>query len=85
MIVIVMAYDKSQDYDDDDDDDSSDTGGMNGMIFRSKNIFYNQHHDTSHLLHLHDDVLMVVTMVIIMITIITMIYMINTMVIIIKV
>ena len=55
------------------------------MIFRSKNIFYNQHHDTSHLLHLHDDVLMVVTMVIIMITIITMIYMINTMVIIIKV
>ena len=45
MIVIVMAYDKSQDYDDDDDDDddssSSDTGGMNYIIFRSKNIFYN--------------------------------------------
>ena len=57
MIVIVMAYDKSQDYD--DDDSSSDTGGMKSMIFRSKNIFYNQHHDISHLLHLHDEVLMV--------------------------
>ena len=34
-------------------------GGMNDMIFRSTNIYYNQHHDISHLLHLHDEVLMV--------------------------
>ena len=32
---------------------------MNDMIFRSTNIYYNQHHDISHLLHLHDEVLMV--------------------------
>ena len=29
------------------------------MIFRSTNIYYNQHHDSSHLLHLNDEVLMV--------------------------
>ena len=72
------------DDDNDEDDNSSDTGGMNDMIFRSTNIYYNQHHDISHLLHLHDDVLMVVTMAIMMM-IITMIHMIMTMVIIIKV
>ena len=51
-MMIVMAYHKNRD--DDDDDDDSDTGGMNDMIFRSTNIYYNQHHDISHLLHLHD-------------------------------
>ena len=45
--------------DNDEYDSSSDTGGMNDMIFRSTNIYYNQHHDISHLLHLHDEVLMV--------------------------
>ena len=50
------------------------------MIFRSTNIFYNQHHDISHLLHLHNEVLMAVTMVIIMM-IIMMINMIMKMVI----
>ena len=74
-MMIVMAYDKSRDddinyghdydinshddHDDDDDHDNSDTGGMNDMIFRSTNIYYNQHHDISHLLELHDEVLMV--------------------------
>ena len=29
------------------------------MIFRSTNIYYNQHHDISHQMHLHDEVLMV--------------------------
>ena len=32
---------------------------MNNMISRSTNIYYNQHHDISHLLELHDEVLMV--------------------------
>ena len=32
---------------------------MNDIIFRSTNIYYNQHHDISHLLHFHDEVLMV--------------------------
>ena len=27
---------------------------MNDIIFRSTNIYYNQHHDISHLLELHD-------------------------------
>ncbi len=40
--------------DDDDHDDNSDTWGMNDIIFRSTNINYNQHHDISHLLELHD-------------------------------
>ena len=57
MMMIVMAYHKNRD--DDDDDDDSDIGGMNDMIFRSTNIYYNQHHDISHLLELHDVVLMV--------------------------
>ena len=47
-MMIVMAYHKNRD---DDDDDDSDIGGMNDMIFRSTNIYYNQHHDISHLLH----------------------------------
>jgi hypothetical protein len=83
MMMIVMAYDKSRDGDDnyshdydnnsrDGDDDNIDTGGMNDMIFRSTNIYYNQYHDISHLLELHDEVLMVVTMAIMMM-IITMI------------
>ena len=60
MMIIVMAYDKSRDGDDNhghyyddnsrDEDDNSDTGGMNDIIFRSTNIYYNQHHDISHLL-----------------------------------
>jgi hypothetical protein len=89
MIVIVMAYDKSRDGDDnyghdnDNNSSNSDTGGMNNMIFRSLNIYYNQHHDISHLLELHDKVLMVITMAIMMMMIITMIHMIMTMVIII--
>ena len=29
------------------------------MIFRSTNIYYNQHHDISHQMHLHDEVLRV--------------------------
>jgi hypothetical protein len=32
---------------------------MNDIIVRSTNIYYNQHHDISHLLELHDVVLMV--------------------------
>jgi hypothetical protein len=76
MITINMAYDKSR-----DDDD---TGGMNDMIFRSTNIYYNQHHDISHFLELHDEVLMVVTMARMMM-IITMIQVIMTMVIIKKI
>jgi hypothetical protein len=54
MMMIVMAYHKNR-----DDDDDSDIGGMNDMIFRSTNIYYNQHHDISHMMHLHDEVLMV--------------------------
>ncbi len=53
-MMIVMAYHKNR-----DDDDDSDIGGMNDMIFRSTNIYYNQHHDISHMMHLHDEVLMV--------------------------
>ena len=53
------------------------------MILRSTNIYYNQHHDISHLLELHDKVLMVVMMAI-MVMIITTIHMIMTMVIIVK-
>jgi hypothetical protein len=78
MIVIVMVYDKSRDgddnyshdydnnsHDDDDDDDhNSDTGGMNDMIFRSTNIFYNQHHYISHLLELHGEVDRTVTVMV---------------------
>ncbi len=52
MMMIVMAYDKNR------DDDDSDIGGMNDMIFRSTNIYYNQHHDISHMMHLHDEILM---------------------------
>ena len=97
-MMIVMAYDKSRDddinyghdydinshddHDDDDDHDNSDTWGMNDMIFSSMNIYYNQHHDISHLLELHDEVLMVVMMAT-MIKIITMMHMIMTMAIII--
>jgi hypothetical protein len=73
MMMIVMAYHKNRD---DDDDDDSDIGGMNDMIFRSTNIYYNQHHDISHLLHLHDEVLMVIYDGDMMIMIITMIHMI---------
>ena len=37
---------------DDDDDDNSDTRGMNDIIiFRSTNIYYNQHHGISYLFH----------------------------------
>ena len=59
IIVIVMVYDKSRDGDDNcghdydnnsyDDDADNDTGGMNDMIFRSTNIYYNQHHDIFHI------------------------------------
>ena len=31
---------------------------MNNMISRSTNIYYNQHHDISHLLELHGEVSM---------------------------
>ena len=59
-MIIVMAYDKSRDGDDnyahdhdnnsrDDDDNSS--SDMNDIIFSSTNIYYNQHHDISHLFH----------------------------------
>ena len=44
------------------------------MITRSTNIYYNQHHDISHLLHLHDEVLMVSYDGDMMIMIITMIH-----------
>ena len=64
----------SHDDDDDSDHDNSDTGGMNDIIFRSTNIYYNQHHDISHLLELHDAVLMVVMIAIMMIMITTMIH-----------
>ena len=45
--IIVAVNDRRDDDDDDDDDDDSDSGGMNDMIFRSTNIYYNQHHDIS--------------------------------------
>jgi hypothetical protein len=78
MIVIVMAYDKSRDGDDNyshdydnnshddghDDHDNSDTGGMNDIIFRSTNIYYNQHHDNSHLLELHGEVDRMITVMV---------------------
>ena len=50
------------------------------MIFRSTYIYYNQHHDISHLMHLHNEVLMEVTMARMMM-IIRMIHMIMKMVI----
>ena len=74
MMMIVMVYDNSRDdddnYDHDYDNNSRDTGGMNDKIFRSTNIYYNQHHDISHLLELHDEVLMVVTMMTMMMIIV---------------
>ncbi len=79
MMMIVMPYDKNR-----DDDDDSDTGGMNDIISRSTNIYYNQHHDISHFLHLYDEILMVCYDGDMMMMIITMIHMIMTMVIIIK-
>ena len=72
-MMIVMAYHKNRD---DDDDDDSDIGGMNDMIFRSTNIYYNQHHDISPFLHLYDEMLMVSYDGDMMIMIITMIHMI---------
>ena len=81
MMMIVMAYDKSRDDDDNygHEYDINSSSNMNDMIFRSTNIYYNQHHDISHLLELHDEVLMVVTMAT-MLMITTMIHMIMTMV-----
>ena len=81
-MMVVMAHHKNRD---DDDDDDSDIGGMNDMIFRSTNIYYNQHNDISHLLHLHDEIMMVSYDGDMMMMIITMIHMIMTMVIIIKI
>jgi hypothetical protein len=73
MMMIVMPYDKNRD---DDDDDDSDIGGMNDMIFRSTNIYNNQHHDISLFLHLYDEIMMVSYDGDMMIMIITMIHMI---------
>ncbi len=65
-MMIVMVYDSSRD----DDNSSSD---MNDMIFRSTTEKINilkenkENHDISHLLELHDEVLMVVMMAIMII------------------